>query len=386
MRDSRLYFQWQKNSVPSFRTAVSLHGHTLHSRESLDFIERATANTPWLSGAARKHRAKYLALTGRELDLKRAWWTPPLSARQAWDLEKAQIENTLGLEALVSISDHDNIDAGINLHALDEMRDCPISIEWTIPFRRTFFHLGVHNLPVNAAKEMTRAMNEFTVRGRESGIAAMLEWLGSAPQSLVVFNHPVFDENHIGDSAHMEYVSAFIDSFGHFLHAIELNGLRSWRENRKASQLAARYGLPLISGGDRHGREPNACLNPTNASTFAEFVEEVRRDGWSNLLFMPQYREPLRMRVFENIRDVLEDNPTHALGWTRWHDRVFYRTDEGIEQSLTEFVDSQPISPAMDRLVWLMGLSKHRRVKSALRLALNAGAEREPAYPNLRIM
>ncbi len=126
MRESRLYFHRQKNLLPSFRTGVSLHSHTLHSQESLDLNDRVTANTPWLSGAIRKQKAKYRAAKGRELDLQRAWWTPPLSAKQAWDLEKAQIENTLGMDALISISDHDNIHAGINLHALDEMRACPI--------------------------------------------------------------------------------------------------------------------------------------------------------------------------------------------------------------------------------------------------------------------
>ena len=123
-------FHWQKHCVPSFRTAVSLHSHTLqHSKESLDFVERGTANTPWLCGAIRKQKAKYRATKGRELDLKRAWWTPPLSADRAWDLERRQIEQKLDRGALVSIADHDNIEAGINLHALDEMRDCPISIE-----------------------------------------------------------------------------------------------------------------------------------------------------------------------------------------------------------------------------------------------------------------
>ena len=95
MIKSRVHYQWQKDPMPEFRTGVSLHSHTLHSRESLDFIERATANTPWLSGAIRKQREKYRAIKGRELDLSRAWWTPPLSGRQAVDLEKRQIERRL---------------------------------------------------------------------------------------------------------------------------------------------------------------------------------------------------------------------------------------------------------------------------------------------------
>jgi hypothetical protein len=369
LRESRVHYHWQQNSLP-FRTGVSLHSHTLHSRESLDFIERATANTPWLSGAIRKQRAKYREVKGRDLDLRRAWWTPPLSPRQAFDLEKTQIERVLAMDALVSITDHDNIEAGINLHVLEETRDCPLSIEWTIPFRRTFFHAGVHNLPADAAIEMTQAMNEFTATPSEPPIGPMLEWLGAAPDSLIVLNHPAWDENHIGEAAHSECAGEFLQAFRPFIHALELNGLRPWSENRKAVQLAARFGLPLISGGDRHGREPNACVNLTNASSFAEFAAEVRCDGWSDVLLLPQYREPLKMRILENMCDILEDDPNHALGWMRWSDRVFYLTDEGIDKSLSEFFGGK-FPAVMNRFVSLMQLAKHRRVRSALRLAFN---------------
>ncbi len=43
----------------------------------------------------------------------------------------------------------------------------------------------------------------------------------------------------------------------------------------------------LISGGDRHGVEPNANINLTNATSFTEFVHEIRRQKKSNVLFMP---------------------------------------------------------------------------------------------------
>ena len=335
MRESRIHCHWEpehKASLLPFRAGVSLHSHTLYSHESLDFIDRATASTPWLSGAIRKQKARYRQAKGRELDLGRAWWTPPLSARQAFDVEKTQIERGLGLEAMVSISDHDNIDAGLNLSMIEDTRESPISVEWTVPFRRTFFHIGVHNLPRVAAPDMIRTMNEFTKEPVESRIAEMLEWLGTEPETLVILNHPMWDENHIGEGAHTESVTAFLDRFRPFLHAAEVNGLRPWNENRKALKLAERYALPLVSGGDRHGREPNGCVNLTNASTFAEFAAEVRSDGWSDILLMPQYREPLKMRILDNMCGIIEDDPHHALGWVRWSDRVFYLTDEGTRQ------------------------------------------------------
>jgi hypothetical protein len=373
MRESRIYFQWQKDATPAFGAGVSLHSHTLHSRESLDFIQRTTAKTPWLSGAIRKQMNKYREIKGRDLDLKRAWWTPPLSGRQAWDLERIQIEK-LGLDALISLSDHDNIDACIGLHALEEMRECPISIEWSVPFRQTFFHVGVHNLPLDSALEMTRAMNAFTKAPLEAGISPLLEWLGASPETLIVLNHPMWDENHIGEAAHTECVTAFLELYGPWIHAAELNGLRPWAENQKAAQLAQQFGLPLISGGDRHGREPNANINLTNAATFAEFVAEVRSDGWSDVLFLPQYREGLKMRIIENMCDILEDDPNHARGWVRWSDRVFYLTDEGVAKSLSEFFNGK-FPAVVNRFVSLMSLAKHRRIRFALRAALNEKRE-----------
>jgi hypothetical protein len=370
LRESRVLFHWQHAPLPPFRTGVSLHSHTLCSQESLDFIGRATEKTPWLSGAIRKQRAKYRAVKGRELDLKRAWWTPPLSGRQAFDLEKAQIEHTLGMDALVSITDHDNIDAGINLHVMEQTRDCPISIEWTIPFRQTFFHVGIHNLPAEAAQDMTRTMNAFTETPSEPPIGPMLEWLGAAPATLIVLNHPMWDENHVGEAGHCEYVDAFLRAYRPFIHALELNGLRHWGENRKVVQLAERFELPLVSGGDRHGREPNACVNLTNASSFAEFAAEVRSDRWSDVLLMQQYREPLKMRILDNMCDILQNDPNHAKGWVHWSQRVFYLTDEGIAKSLDEFFGGK-FPAVVNRFVSLMQLMKHRRVRSALRVALN---------------
>jgi hypothetical protein len=375
MNDSKIHFYWNRKeaSLP-FRTAVSLHSHTLHSRESLDFIQRATANTPWLSGAIRKQMARYRAVKGRDLDLRRAWWTPPLSPQHAWNLERNQIEEKLDKDALVSLSDHDTIAGCVQLQMLEQWRECPISVEWTVPFRRTFFHVGVHNMPLESASGMMRAMAEFTAAPVEDRIRGMLEWLGQAPQTLVLLNHPLWDENHIGEDAHRESVEEFLRSYRPFLHALELNGLRPWKENQKAGLLAERHGLPVLSGGDRHGREPNACLNLTNARSFAEFVDEVRGDGWSDVLFMPQYREPLKMRILENMCDILEDDPNHGRGWVRWSDRVFYLTDEGQEKSLTVFWHGR-YPGVVNRFVSLMGLVKHRHIRSALRLALGEKQE-----------
>lgn len=374
MRESRIGFQWEKETRAVYSAGVSLHSHTLHSKESLDFIQRVTKNTPWLSGAIRKQEAKYRAIKGRDLDLRRAWWTPPLSARKAWELENRQIEHTLDKRALISLTDHDTIDGCMQLHLLEAMHDCPISVEWTVPFRNTFFHIGVHNLPVHEATAAMRAMAHFTAAPAEERIAPMLAWLNEWSETLVVLNHPMWDENHIGEEAHKATAMAFLSTYRGFFHALELNGLRPWKENQKTVGLAREFALPAISGGDRHGREPNACVNLTNAATFAEFVAEVREDGWSDVLFLNQYRESLKMRILENMADILEDDPQHGRGWVRWSDRVFYLTDEGVDKSLNELWNGK-FPNVVNRFVGLVGLLKHRRLRYALRAALNEKCE-----------
>jgi hypothetical protein len=375
LKDSRIHFHWQERKLhPRFCSAVSLHSHTLHSRESLDFIGRATANTPWLSGAIRKQEEKYRALKGRDVDLSRAWWTPPVSGLQAWRLEKLQIENVLCCEAMVSLTDHDNIDAGLHLSMLDETRESPISVEWTVPWRQTFFHVGLHNLPAQDASDIMRNLQALTADPREEAVAEMLDFLHAMPETLIVMNHPLWDENHIGPGLHRECVTSFLDRMIGFIHALELNGLRPWKENSEVIRLAAEVDRPAVSGGDRHAREPNACVNLTNARTFTEFVDDVRNGGWSDVLFMPQYREPFKLRIIQNICDILEDDPNHSLGWTEWSDRVFYFCDEGCVKSLRELWGSN-FPSVVNRFVALMGFARHPQIRSALRLAFQQKQE-----------
>lgn len=375
MKNSRAHFHWQeKRFHVRFHTGVSLHSHTLHSRESMNFVGQATENTPWLSGAIRKQTDKYRALKGRDVDLSRAWWTPPLSALHAWKVEKSQIESSLGLRAQVSLTDHDNIDAGLQLSLFEESRDCPVSVEWTVPWRRTFFHVGLHNLPPDRATGIMRELSALTANPVEKRIAEMLDHLHSFPEMLIVLNHPLWDEGHIGAERHRECVDSFLSRFRPFIHALELNGLRPWKENRDVALLASAEWFPVISGGDRHGREPNACINLTNAATFAEFAEEIRRDGWSDILFMPQYREPFRLRILQNLCDILEDDPGHSLGWTKWSDRVFYLTDEGVEKSLHELW-GKSFPSVVNQFVSLMSIVRHRHVRWALRFALTRTRE-----------
>jgi hypothetical protein len=89
---------------------------------------------------------------------------------------------------------------------------------------------------------------------------------------------------------------------------------------------------------------------------------------------MPQYREPLQLRIIENMCGILEDDPNHAMGWTQWSDRVFYLTDEGIVKSLKELWGDR-FPRVVNRFVSLMQLAQSRSIKSALRLAFSQRAD-----------
>ena len=130
-----------------FRMGVSLHSHTLHSHEPLAPIYRyARKIGPVRMALERCLRQFSRANGGRPLDLSRAYWTPPLAPHDAWQLEHDHIRERFGLGALVSLTDHDSIEAPMTLRVLDCFRELPVSVEWTVPYREKFFHLGVHNI------------------------------------------------------------------------------------------------------------------------------------------------------------------------------------------------------------------------------------------------
>ena len=99
---------------------------------------------------------------------------------------------------------------------------------------------------------------------------------------------------------------------------MKLSGLRPWAENRMVMDLARNLDRILISGGGRHGREPNATINLTTAASFEVFADEVR-SGWSHVLFLPQYREPLRLRILADF--VRRSTRLPGPGWAAEMDR-----------------------------------------------------------------
>ncbi|MFV0389481.1 MAG: PHP domain-containing protein [Pyrinomonadaceae bacterium] len=311
---------------------ISLHCHTENSKEMLDFIPSYAEKLPIIAHFWRNESKKYFEREGKEIDFSSAFWAPPLSPETVHSLEAKQIENS-GLEALVSITDHDCIGANLSL-AETGKTEIPISLEWTVPFEYGFFHIGVHNLPKTFALELSETLIDFsfattTVPDKEK-LHELFEMLNAHREIVLVLNHPIWDIERVGQEKHESLLRSFLREFGGCLHALEINGFRSWSENKAVAEIAELFGIPLLSGGDRHGCQPNTVLNLSDCSSFAEFADEIRVDKHSEIVLMPEYRLPLHSRQLQSFAEILREFPNFEEGKQRWNERVYFDLNDGI--------------------------------------------------------
>ena len=313
--------------------------------------------------------------TGIRPDYARSYWTPPLTPRLAFELERRQIEDKLQLPGMVSLTDHDDIKAPMLLRSLETARPIPVSVEWTVPFGATSFHLGIHYLPSATGTQWMERMEAFTavpIAERPAAmLTGMLAELDEIPGVLIVFNHPMWDLYRIGMEKHVFLVNDFLAVNGQFCHAVELNGLRHWDENHAVATLASQWNQLLISGGDRHGIEPNANVNLTRATSFTEFVYEVRRERDSHVLFMPQYAEPWKHRILNSTLAAIRNYPDFPDGSQRWDERVYHPDANGDIRPLAEIWNDHQAPAYLGAIISAVRLMGAAPVSSGLRLAWN---------------
>src|SRR5664280_1002810 len=227
MSQSVSYLWREPKAAAGFTAGVSLHSHTNQSKETLDFIAELSTDWGVLQPVMRWCERRSVKYSGIKPDYARSYWTPPLTPRLAFDLERLQIEEKLQMPAMVSLTDHDDIHAPMLLRSLASARQIPVSVEWTVPFATTSFHLGIHNLPSAAGAEWMERMTAFTaipVGERPAKmLTQMLAELDELPGVLIVFNHPLWDLYRIGKQKHRFLVNDFLAVYGQFVHAIELN-------------------------------------------------------------------------------------------------------------------------------------------------------------------
>ncbi len=370
MPSSAISYLWRDKDAPKgFRTGVSLHSHTNQSRETLDFLANFGNQFPVMRPLLSRLERRAEQLHGIRIDYSASYWTPPMTPKLAFDLEMRQIEK-LGLSPMVSITDHDNIKAPMLLRTVPSARQIPVSVEWSAPYGGSqAFHLGVHNLPSARATEWMATLQDFTARPSDARLTEILAALHRERNVLVVFNHPMWDLYLIGKEKHQFLVNEFLQKNGAHIHALELNGLRNWDENREVRRLAEKWNMLLISGGDRHGVEPNANVNLTNATSFTEFVHEVRRERRSNVLFLPQYAEPWKHRLLQSTVDAVRHYPEFPQGSRSWDDRVFHPDAAGVVRPLSGLWPKGSAPRALGAAIALVQLMGQGLVSGGLRLA-----------------
>ena len=369
MPSANLSYLWRdKDAAKGFRTGVSLHSHTNQSQETLDFLANFGNQYPVMRPVLARIERRAEQVHGLRIDYAASYWTPPMTPKLAFDLETRQIEN-LDLAAMVSLSDHDNIKAPMLLRTVASARQIPVSVEWSAPYGEQSFHLGVHNLPSARAAEWMQTLAGYTANPSDRRLTEILQALDEEPNVLVVFNHPMWDLYLIGQERHQFLVNEFLQKNGNYLHALELNGLRHWDENRSVRRLAEMWNMVLISGGDRHGVEPNANINLTNATSFTEFVHEIRRQRKSHVLFMPQYAEPWKYRLLQSTIDAVRHYPEFPQGSRTWDERVYHPDSNGVMRPLSELWPGGSAPRSMSGVIGLVQLMGRGLVSGGLRMA-----------------
>jgi hypothetical protein len=341
---SQLTCLWKDLKVTkNYRSAVSLHGHTNHSKEKLSFIGDYADRRPIWRAALETQKKRAQSESAITVDFHKAYWTPPLSPVAAFRLERGQIEDVLGLAAMVSLTDHDNIDAPTLLSVLPEARGIPVSVEWSVPYRETTLHLGIHNLPGARADSIMAQLAAYTKAPVERDLLHILKMLHAMEDVLIVLNHPMWDLAGIGKQRHVYVLHHFVARLGMFIHAFELGGLRTWEENQEVLEFAEGWDQLVVGGGDRHGAEPSAVVNLTNAETFADFVHEIRQKRRCHVLFMPQYSESFTLRILQSLLDAIREYPDNPEGLRKWDGRTCHPDRHGRVRPLATLWDNPPV-------------------------------------------
>ena len=219
------------------------------------------------------------------------------------------------------------------------------------------------------------AMVTYTATQNEHLLRHILSACAAVPQVLVILNHPFWLEEGVEETAHQRALDRFLRENVQWVHAFELNGTRKWHENAAAMELARTFSRPVVSGGDRHACEPAACINLTNSRSLSEFAAEVKA-GYSSVVFLPHYRQPMAFRILEASCEILRPYPEFP-GRERWIDRVFYRNEDGIAQTLAALWKNRepwvvvPLSGTLQVLATA-------RVRMALRLLMSGQVETLP--------
>src|SRR5579871_1684120 len=203
MAQSTISYLWcDQRAAHGYRTGVSLHSHTNQSKETLSFLANIGGRHPIMRPLLARMERRAEMNHGVRVNYSAAYWTPPLTPKLAFDLESSQIER-LGVASMVSLSDHDNINAPMLLRTVPSARQIPVSVEWSAPYGGAQdFHFGIHNLPSVRAHDCMGILADFTAHPDDDRLTETLAALNDGPNVMVIFNHPLWDLFMVGAEKH----------------------------------------------------------------------------------------------------------------------------------------------------------------------------------------
>ncbi len=124
-----------------------------------------------------------------------------------------------------------------------------------------------------------------------------------------------------------------------------------------------------MSGGDRHCGKANTVINTTDAATFAEFAEEVRADKRSEVILMPEYRQPLIARQLKSIAEITNFYPEFPDGRRHCYDRVYFENGEGLNKLSSLWTNGGP--RWLRCAVWMIRFLDHKSLRTMFSLTSN---------------
>jgi len=301
-----------------FTSAVALHTHSYHSEENLGALN-ALMSKPILRNINEMFRNAFSEKAKEELDYSNLHYCPPISPVEVYELERdAAAELGFG-RLLIGITDHDKIAACLELlEARPETADrVAISEELSFYYKCQEFHLGVIGIPAEGADEHHKTLQELAAHGDNRGIFDLLRSL--RPQPLVILNHPLYRLRPLAD--HDQILLSLLNDFVDSIDAIEFNGLRPRAENDAAVDLARRFKLPVVGGGDRHSPLPSLVLSASRrATTIEEYIEEVKAGG--GVTICKRDLPPPRLEAFRAHSPIRQALPAHHFLQEAAHHRL----------------------------------------------------------------
>ncbi|HDI78042.1 MAG TPA: hypothetical protein ENF54_00205 [Desulfobacteraceae bacterium] len=356
-----------KDDIGEFNSAISLHSHTIYSKENLGIIARYANRIPIIRALFRKENLKRIKSKKRPIDFSSGYWIPPLSPESVYISEKGNIEYNLDLNPIITVSDHDDLTGCLILKSIYPETHIPISFEWTVPLNGHTFHLGIYNIPYLMKDEIMEILRDN--KGYDvKKIKDILDSISMSPEALIVLNHPL---SQISDTEDFHGgLKGFINEFAPWIHALEINGFRSQRENDLVIKMAHELSLPVVGGGDRHASAPNSVLSLTKGHSFSEFVSEIRHDRISHIIYLPSYKDNLLERWLESIADFFRYYPKHPISIRRWTDRVFFRLENGIVRPLSYYWH-QTIPFWVKSVVFMINILTSRYIRPTLKVFFN---------------